>query len=325
MENITYGIPHTTVRDVENAVDQAQCRQIIDSLPLGIHTKIGTEGTCLSGGEQQRIAFAGAILKNAPIIVLDEATAFADPENEYCIYQALHQLMKNKTVLMIAHRLSSITDVDNILVIDKGQIIEQGSHAQLLQQKGIYLKRRNEYRQAVNRTIGKEVSHIRQRFALSHKGAIDFCKGTLFTILRDLTLMTPAVFVFPFLDDYLQPILNPDTPVAHGFGYYSLLALAFMAVIYVATVLQTRTTYTAVYNESATRRISLAEKLRKLPLAFFGEKNLSDLTATMMDDCIDLERTFSHAVPQLIASVVRIILVATGLAFYNWQLTLALF
>ena len=130
LENIKYGNPDATMEEVERAVDMAQCREIINKLPLGLNTKIGTEGTYLSGGEQQRIVLARAILKNAPIIVLDEATAFADPENEHLIQQALKELTKGKTVLMIAHRLSSITDADNILVIDKGKIAEQGTHAQ---------------------------------------------------------------------------------------------------------------------------------------------------------------------------------------------------
>ncbi|CDL99218.1 ABC transporter, ATP-binding protein [Bacteroides xylanisolvens SD CC 2a] len=127
LENIKYGNPNATMEEVERAVDMAQCREIINKLPLGLNTKIGTEGTYLSGGEQQRIVLARAILKNAPIIVLDEATAFADPENEHLIQQALKELTKGKTVLMIAHRLSSITDADNILVIDKGKIAEQGT------------------------------------------------------------------------------------------------------------------------------------------------------------------------------------------------------
>lgn len=124
LENIKYGNPDATMEEVERAVDMAQCREIINKLPLGLNTKIGTEGTYLSGGEQQRIVLARAILKNAPIIVLDEATAFADPENEHLIQQALKELTKGKTVLMIAHRLSSITDADNILVIDKRKIAE---------------------------------------------------------------------------------------------------------------------------------------------------------------------------------------------------------
>ena len=159
LENIKYGNPDATMEEVERAVDMAQCREIINKLPLGLNTKIGTEGTYLSGGEQQRIVLARAILKNAPIIVLDEATAFADPENEHLIQRALKELTKGKTVLMIAHRLSSITDADNILVIDKGKIAEQGTHANLLGKQGIYYHMWNEYQQSVRWTIGKEVSN----------------------------------------------------------------------------------------------------------------------------------------------------------------------
>ena len=169
------------------------------------------------------------------------------------------------------------------------------------------------------------LNFVKKRFALSTKGAKDFCKGTFFTVLFDLALMLPAVFVFLFLEDYLRPIFNPSISVAHGIIYYIIIAVAFMIVMYIIAVLQYRSTYTIVYEESANRRISLAEKLRKLPLAFFGEKNLSDLTTTIMQDCTDLEHEFSHSVPQLFASIVGILLIAVGMFFYNWQLSLALF
>lgn len=166
---------------------------------------------------------------------------------------------------------------------------------------------------------------IKRRFALSTKGAKDFCKGVFFTTLLDIALMLPAVFTFVFLEDYLRPILNLSDSVIHGITYYIAVALTFMLVMYIIALWQYQSTFTCVYEESANRRISLAEKLRKLPLAFFGEKNLSDLTSTIMDDCTDLEHTFSHAVPQLFASIISIILIAIGMFFYNWQLSLALF
>ena len=169
------------------------------------------------------------------------------------------------------------------------------------------------------------LSQIRNRFALSEKGAKDFCKGVFWTVWLDVALMLPAVYVFLYLQDWIRPVFNPETTIAHGICYYGLLGIAFMAVMYVIAVFQYRSTYTCVYDESANRRISLAEKLRKLPLAFFGEKNLSDLTATIMDDCTELEHTFSHAVPQLIASLLSILLITIGMAFYDWALTLALF
>ena len=156
LENIRYGRPDATDEEVGHAVDAAQCREIIDRLPDGLDTRIGSEGTYLSGGEQQRIALARAILKNAPIVVLDEATAFADPENEHLIQQALHRLTRGKTVLMIAHRLSSVTGADRILVIDKGRIAEQGTHDELIKENGIYSQMWDEYRRSVNWTLRKK-------------------------------------------------------------------------------------------------------------------------------------------------------------------------
>lgn len=150
LENIRYGNPSASIEEVNKAVDLAQCREIIDKLPKGLDTVIGSDGVYLSGGEQQRIALARAILKDAPIVVLDEATAFADPENEYLIQKALHKLTIGKTVLMIAHRLASVTDVDSILVIDKGKIVEKGKHEELLEQDGIYKAMWTEYNEAVH-------------------------------------------------------------------------------------------------------------------------------------------------------------------------------
>lgn len=166
---------------------------------------------------------------------------------------------------------------------------------------------------------------IQSRFALSQKGATDFCKGTLLTTLLDVALMLPAIYVFLFLDDYLRPLLLPDALPVHGVWWYVLLGVLFLGVMYIFAVWQYRSTYTSVYDESAVRRIGLAEKLRRLPLAFFGEKDLSDLTATMMDDCTDLEHTFSHSVPQLFASLLTIVLVAAGMFCYDWRMALALF
>ncbi len=160
LENILYGNPHVTMGDVKRVVDLAQCREIIDKLPDGLNTKIGTEGTYLSGGEQQRIALARAILKDAPIVVLDEATAFTDPENEHLIQQAIGTLTKGKTVLMIAHRLTSVKNVDTILVIDQGKIAEQGTHKELLKKQGVYANMWDEYQKSIQWTIGKEIQHV---------------------------------------------------------------------------------------------------------------------------------------------------------------------
>jgi ATP-binding cassette subfamily B protein len=166
---------------------------------------------------------------------------------------------------------------------------------------------------------------IQKKLALSEKGAKDFIKGTFFTTLLNMALMLPAVFIFIFLDDSLHKVFNPDTTIPHGFWYFVFMGLSFMVVMFIIALFQYRNTYVTIYDESASRRISLAEKLRKLPLAFFGEKNLSDLTSTIMEDNTALEHTFSHAVPQLFAAIVSILLIAFGLFFYNWELSLALF
>lgn len=148
LENVRYGCPGATISEVNRAIDLSQSREIISRLPQGLNTLIGSEGTYLSGGEQQRIVLARAILKNAPIVVLDEATAFADPENEHLIRQALAHLTRGKTVLMIAHRLTTVQGADNIVVVDNGSIAEQGTHTQLMERGGLYYKMWNEYQKA---------------------------------------------------------------------------------------------------------------------------------------------------------------------------------
>ena len=136
LENIRAAKPQATREEVLRAVQAAQCQEILDRLPNGLDTMVGSGGTYLSGGENQRIALARAILKDAPIIVLDEATAFADAENEHQIQLAFEQLTAEKTVLMIAHRLSTIQNADEILVFDEGRIVERGTHEELLTQNG---------------------------------------------------------------------------------------------------------------------------------------------------------------------------------------------
>ena len=148
MENIRAARPSASREDVLAAAHAARCDDILKKLPQGLDTVVGTKGVYLSGGEQQRIALARAILKDAPIVVLDEATAFADPENEHQIQKAFEVLTKNKTVLMIAHRLSTVQDADSIIVLSNGKITEQGSHENLLAQYGVYAAMWKEYQRS---------------------------------------------------------------------------------------------------------------------------------------------------------------------------------
>lgn len=156
LDNIKTGNPGATGQQVIEAAKAAQCHQFVAQLPDGYHTIIGTKGIHLSGGERQRIAIARAILKDSPIIILDEATAFSDPENEYLIQKAFSSLIENKTVIMIAHRLSTIRNAGNIIVMEHGSLIEQGTHDQLIEADGRYASMWNSYTESINWKIGKK-------------------------------------------------------------------------------------------------------------------------------------------------------------------------
>lgn len=149
LENIRAGRPLATREEVLKAAHLAQCDDILKKLPNGIDTIIGSQGVYLSGGETQRISIARAILKDAPIVVLDEATAYADPENEHQIQKAFDGLIKNKTVIMIAHRLSTVQDADQILVMKNGAIVESGTHSDLIKLQGEYAKMWDNYNKTV--------------------------------------------------------------------------------------------------------------------------------------------------------------------------------
>ena len=154
--NVAIGRKGASRSEVLEAISLAQCDDIIDELPDGIDTVIGSEGTYLSGGQQQRIALARAILKDAPVIILDEATALADPENEYLIQKAISEITKDKTVIMIAHRLSSIRNVDKIYVIDNGRIVEEGNHDDLVGSNGLYSRMWDEFNQSIQWKVKSE-------------------------------------------------------------------------------------------------------------------------------------------------------------------------
>ena len=156
LDNVRLGRPQATEAEVLAALKAAQCMDIVEKFPEGIHTVIGTKGVYLSGGEQQRIAIARAMLKNAPILLLDEATAFADPDNEAKVQAAFAQLAKGKTVLMIAHRLSTVANADCIYVVQDGQIVESGTKDELCAQNGLFARMWQDYQASVQWKVAKE-------------------------------------------------------------------------------------------------------------------------------------------------------------------------
>ena len=155
LENVRMGRPDASDAEVMQALRDAQCMDIIEKFPDGVNTQIGAKGVYVSGGEAQRLSIARAFLKNAPVLILDEATAFADPDNEMLVQQAFEKLSKDKTVIMIAHRLSTITNADCIYVLADGKIAESGTHEELLAANGVYTHMWNEYNRSVNWQVGK--------------------------------------------------------------------------------------------------------------------------------------------------------------------------
>ncbi len=154
LENVRMAKPDASEKEVIEALKKAQCTDIIEKLPDGIHTVLGEKGTYLSGGEQQRITIARAVLKDSPILILDEATAFADPDNETKVQAAFEELAKNKTLIMIAHRLSTVMNADRIFVMDNGKCIESGNHEDLMHKNGLYKHMFDEYTRSIEWKVG---------------------------------------------------------------------------------------------------------------------------------------------------------------------------
>ena len=156
LDNVKLGRQSASEEAVLDALEAAQCMDIIEKLPEGIHTVIGSQGVHLSGGEEQRIAIARAMLKNAPILILDEATAFADPDNEAKVQAAFRELSRGKTVIMIAHRLSTVANADCIYVVQDGRIAEAGTEDALRAKDGLFAGMRRDYQASVRWKVAKE-------------------------------------------------------------------------------------------------------------------------------------------------------------------------
>ncbi|WP_329903397.1 ABC transporter ATP-binding protein [Porphyromonas pogonae] len=169
------------------------------------------------------------------------------------------------------------------------------------------------------------IKYIQNRFAMSEKGARDFLKASFATTLQNLTFMLPIMLVYIFLEKDLLPLMSGTINQSSHIGLYIAIIVISCIIIYIASYWQYNSSYLTTYTECANRRISIAEKLRKLPLSFFGEKNLSDLSSTILSDVADLEQLFSHCVPQLVGASLTLIIAFFGLGYFNWTLTIALF
>ena len=307
------------------AAHAAQCDDILAKLPQGLDTVVGAHGVYLSGGSSSASPWPGPILKDAPIVVLDEATAFADPENEHQIQKAFEALTRKKTVLMIAHRLSTVQDADNILVLNEGKIAEQGSHSALLEKNGVYAamwgglsaQRPVEGRKGGSGMIKK----LQHWFALSEKGAKDFVKAVGWCFVCNLALLFP---VGRSIHGPAPAELPGGRRQPHG-RVLALCGLCFGGA------------HPAVSPPLVPVRVPLyrhlpgerqppgepGETLRRLPLSFFGNRDLSDLTSTMIADCSSLDQMFSHYVPQLFASIGSTLAIGACMFVCDWRMALA--
>lgn len=169
------------------------------------------------------------------------------------------------------------------------------------------------------------LKYFQNKYAMSENGAKDLFHAIIWTVIMDISFMAPVVLGFQFLDEYMRLLLNNSNNLKNSFTYYAVLSAAFFLVMLIIAYFQYNSAYTKIYEESAKRRISLAETLRKLPLAFFGKKDIADLSSTIMEDATQIEMLFSHSVPQIFAAVLTVFIMGVMMFFYNWKLSLAVF
>ncbi len=169
------------------------------------------------------------------------------------------------------------------------------------------------------------IKYFQNKYAMSEKGAQDLLRSIIWSVVMDLSFMAPVVLSFIFLDVYMRLLLNSSNSPENSILYYVIMSAAFFLVMFVIAYFQYDSAYTKIYEESARRRISLAETLKKLPLAFFGKKDIADLSSTIMEDATQIEQLFSHSVPQIYAAVLTLLIMGVMMFFYNWQLSLAVF
>ncbi|GMQ62175.1 ABC transporter ATP-binding protein [Vallitalea maricola] len=169
------------------------------------------------------------------------------------------------------------------------------------------------------------LKYFQNKYAMSEKGAKDLLRSIIWTVIMEISFMVPVILSFKFLDEYMSTLLNSSNSQKNTILYYVIMSIAFFIVMFVIAYFQYDSAYTKIYEESARRRISLAETLRKLPLAFFGKKDIADLSSTIMEDATQVELLFSHSVPQIYASVLTVLIMGIMLFFYNWRLSIAVF